>query len=343
MAIDLSEHDTDCRTTSATAVHCDESLLRRFTDQGDARAFEELVVRHGPMVLGVCRRMLRNSHAADDAFQATFLVLVRKATSLRQPELLGNWLYGVAYRIATRARIQSARRANHELRCPTMSETNHAQDVERRELQEVLDEELNRLPREQRDLLMLCYLQGKTNAEAARLLGCPTGSISGKLAAAREKLRARMQRRGIVASAALFGTLLLTCTARSAVPQPLVRATVDAALSTAAGSLAAGTVSSHAAALAQSALGSAPTRVSHTLQGLLLAVAALLSLAALAVWNVAEATIPPQTNSASSPLGTESPDVTRAAVDPSPSSPHVTHERVTVHTAASGAVHRCGS
>ena len=229
MPIDLAEFDTDLEKTSAESESSDESLLRQFSVHGDAQAFEQLVVRHGPMVLGVCRRMLRDSHAADDAFQATFLVLVRRATSLRQPELLGNWLYGVAYRIAARARLQSVRRADHELRFPTMPETNQTQEVERRELQEVLDEELNQLPREYRDPLVLCYLQGKTNAEAAQLLGCPVGSISGKLSAAREKLRSRLKRRGLVASAGLFGASLLTSTARSEVPLPLLRATVDAA------------------------------------------------------------------------------------------------------------------
>ena len=260
LPIDLAEFESDLDKTAAESEPSDGSLLQQFSVHGDSRAFEQLVVRHGPMVLGVCRRMLRDSHAADDAFQATFLVLVRKATSLRQPELFGNWLYGVAYRIAARARLQAVRRADYERRFPTMPATNQTQEVERRELQEVLDEELNQLPRKYRDPLVLCYLQGKTNAEAAELLGCPVGSVSGKLSAAREKLRSRLKRRGLAASAGLFAASLLSSTARSEVPLPLLRVTVDAAMAAAAGPLAAGTVSTQAAALVQSALGGMRTR-----------------------------------------------------------------------------------
>ena len=342
MPIDLAEYDSGCRTIPTEADSCDGSLLRKFTDQSDARAFEQLVVRHGPMVLGVCRRMLRDSHAADDAFQATFLVLVRKATSLRQPELLGNWLYGVAYRIAARARLQTVRRADHELRFPTMPETNHTQDVEQRELQEVLDEELNRLPCEHRDLLVLCYLQGKTNAEAAQLLGCPAGSISGKLSTAREKLRSRLKRRGLVASAGLFGSLLLTSTAPSAVPLPLLRATIDVAMSTAAGSLAAGTASSHVSALAQSVFGGAQRRISNAVIGMLLALATALVMTILAVWSVAEATIPPQALIIS-PAGSESLDGTRGADGISTSSHRMMRENEANNSAAGSTSRCCGS
>lgn len=342
MPIELAEYDTNSAGLAETNP-CDGTLLQNFTDQGDARAFEQLVVRHGPMVLGVCRRMLRDAHAADDAFQATFLVLVRKATTLQQPEQLGNWLYGVAYRIAARARLQSVRRADHELRFSTMPETNHTQDVERRELQEVLDEELNRLPREHRDLLVLCYLQGKTNAEAARMLGYPAGSISGKLATAREKLRSRLKRRGVVASAALFGTLLLSSTARSAVPAPLLRATVDAAMSTAAGSLAVGTVSSHVAELAQSVLGGgARVRFLNGMLGMLLALVAFLGMTILAVWSAAEATLPPQVV-AGSPAGSELPDESSVAAGTSTPSPQVTGEEEAINSAEGTPHRRCGS
>lgn len=344
MPIELAEDDTGCPAIPTEPDPCDGTLLRKFTDQGDAEAFEQLVLRHGPMVLGVCRRMLRDAHAADDAFQATFLVLVRKAISLRQPELLGNWLYGVAYRIAARARLQTVRRADHEQRFPTMPETNHTQDVERRELQEVLDEELNRLPREHRDLLVLCYLQGKTNVEAARVLGCPPGSISGRLAAARERLRTRLKRRGVVASAALFGTLLLTATARSAVPAPLLQATVNVAMSSAAGSLAVGTVSTHIAALAQSVLrGDARARFSQAMFGVLIALAAFLGVTMLAVWSVAEATLPPQTVSVSPATGSESPDESHVADGTSTLSPQATQEGEAINSAADSPNRRCGS
>ena len=173
-------------TISCGVEPSDRELLSRFSAHEDADAFEQLVRRHGPMVLSVCRRMLRDSHAADDAFQATFLVLVRKASSIRRPGLLGNWLYGVAYRIAFRARLQSAQRVDHEMRTSTMPDVDHTHEVERRELQEVLDEELSGLPKAYRDPLVLCYVQGKSHVEAARLLGCPVGSISGRLATARK-------------------------------------------------------------------------------------------------------------------------------------------------------------
>ncbi len=186
------------------------------------------------MVLSVCRRVLQDAHAAEDAFQATFLVLVHKAGAIRQPELLGSWLYGVASRTALRARAQAAQRVDHEMRTVVMSESDEPSDVERRELQGVLDEELSRLPSRLRDPLVLCYLQGKTLVEASGVLGCPPGSLSGRLAAAREQLRIRLRRRGVVTSAAFFAALLLESTARSEVPAALISATVRAATAAAA-------------------------------------------------------------------------------------------------------------
>jgi RNA polymerase sigma factor (sigma-70 family) len=174
----------------------DRELLKRFAQRHEEGAFAALVRRHGPMVLSVCRRVLRNGHDAEDAFQATFLVMIEKAQRLRRPELLANWLYGVAYRTALHARQRAARRSEREREAVAMS-SDPAGDpsVESRELRRVLDEELLRLPDKYRAPLVLCYLEGKTNEEAARQLGWPSGSMSYRLARGRELLRERLQTR----------------------------------------------------------------------------------------------------------------------------------------------------
>src|SRR5207249_4451809 len=181
----------------------DAQLLKRFAADHDETAFAALVQRHGPMVLGVCRRVLQDAHAAEDAFQATFLVLVRRARSIARPELLGNWLYGVAYRTAVRAKQNAARRNAYERQAMPMLTAEPTQEVARREVMAVLDEEMNRLPEKYRAPLVLCYLEGCTNEEAARQLGHPTGSMSGLLSRGRELLRKRLTRRGVLVSAGL--------------------------------------------------------------------------------------------------------------------------------------------
>ena len=216
-------------------VHCsanlsDEDLLQRFSDDRDSKAFECLVRRHGPLVLSVCRRMLRDAHAADDAFQATFLVLVRRAASIRQPELLGSWLYAVAFRTASRARAKAMNRHKHEMRTATTHQPAPNNDIDQRELRVILDEEISRLPKKYREPLVLCYLQERTHAEAAQLLGCPVGSMSSRLAMACEKLRSRLSRRGFSLTAGLFTVILLESTVRSEVSNSLVCATVRNAL-----------------------------------------------------------------------------------------------------------------
>jgi RNA polymerase sigma factor (sigma-70 family) len=146
------------------------------------------------MVLGVCRRVLDNDHDAEDAFQATFLVLVRRAGSIGRPELLANWLYGVAYRTAKKARTAIRRRRRHERLAGSVPRAAPV-DAAWHEQQALLDEELQGLPDEYRAPLVLCYLEGKTHAEAARQLGCPPGSMSTRLARGRELLRERLEKR----------------------------------------------------------------------------------------------------------------------------------------------------
>jgi RNA polymerase sigma factor (sigma-70 family) len=229
----------------------DAQLLGRFVGANDEAAFEALVQRHGPMVLGVCRRVLRDANSAEDAFQATFLVLVRKAATIAKPQLLGNWLYGVAYRVAMKARANSARRSAHERQAASMPRSQSSADAGDRELRLVLDEEINHLPEKYRVPLVLCYLEGKTNQEAARQLGCPTGSMSWRLTRGREMLRKRLSRRKLAFVPVLFLAFLEQNTAAAAVPVGLSKVTVHAGLTYATeGAAAAGAISPVAAGLA---------------------------------------------------------------------------------------------
>jgi RNA polymerase sigma factor (sigma-70 family) len=207
----------------------DGQLLERYVREGDEAAFAALVQRYGSLVLGVCQRVLRDSHAAEDAFQATFLVLVRKASSLDRRGPIGNWIYTVAYRTAVKARANAARRRVRETRAIPMPTEQIMDSAAWQELRPLLDEEINRLPEKYRAPLVLCYLQGKTNEQAAHELGWPTGSMSRRLAQGRELLRKRLVGRGVVLSGTLLGTLL-TSNASAAVPGTLAATTVKAAM-----------------------------------------------------------------------------------------------------------------
>jgi RNA polymerase sigma factor (sigma-70 family) len=231
----------------------DADLLGRFASRHDEEAFTALVQRHGPMVMGVCRRLLGNHHDAEDAFQATFLVLARKARSVGRPELLGNWLYGVASRTALKARARAAERRRKEGRAVPPAADDPTSDVIWADLRPVLDEEVSRLPDRFRIPFVLCYLEGRTNEEAARTLGCPKGTVLSRLATARERLRSRLTRRGIVLSAGAVAALTGGI-ASAAVPPALIGPTVKAALGVAAGQTAAGLVSAQAAALMKGTL-----------------------------------------------------------------------------------------
>jgi RNA polymerase sigma factor (sigma-70 family) len=197
------------------------------------------------MVLGVCRRLLTDPNDVDDAFQATFLVLVKKAKGIHRADLLGNWLYGVAYRVAMRVRTNAARRRLRE--SPGAEEIAlepaHS-DGDRIELRAVLDEELSRLPATFRAPLILCYLQGQTHEEAARRLNCPVGTVRSRMARGRERLRVRLIRRGLAPSVALLGSSLTAEAAPAVVAQGLIDRTITAAIGFAAGrATAAGLVS----------------------------------------------------------------------------------------------------
>jgi RNA polymerase sigma factor (sigma-70 family) len=195
-----------CRA-EGRAAPSDGALLANFAGSQDEAAFAALVRRHGPMVQGVCRRVLRDVYAAQDAFQATFLLLARRAGTLADPERVGPWLYGVAYRTAARARAAAARRRVRERRAPAANAPGPVEELGRRDLCGVLDEELSRLPPRYRDPVVLCYLEGHTNAEAARQLGCSRGTVATRLARARERLKRRLTGRGIGLPAGLAAWL----------------------------------------------------------------------------------------------------------------------------------------
>ena len=232
----------------------DGQLLHRFATRHDEAAFAALVGRHGPVVWGVCRRVLRDPNDAEDAFQATFLVLARKAASVARPDLLGNWLYGVACRTAREARARAARRRAKERQAAAVAAADPAADVDWADLRPVLDEEIGALPAKYRVPFVLCYLEGRTNEEAARLLGCPKGTVLSRLAWARERLRHRLTRRGLALGAGLLATRLAHNAAPAAVPAPLVCSTVEAATSVAAGKAVAGAVPARVAALTEGVL-----------------------------------------------------------------------------------------
>jgi RNA polymerase sigma factor (sigma-70 family) len=212
------------------AALADGQLLERFLAHRDETAVEVLVRRYGPLVLGVCRRVLHNSHAAEDAFQATFLVLVRKAPSLDRGKPLGSWLYTVAYRLALRARANELRRQRCEQQAARRRPPAGGRDPGPSDLVVALEEELHRLPERHRAALVLCYLEGKTNEQAAEILGCPRGSMAARLAQARERLRQGLARRGFAAPAAGLAAALATAAAPAAVPLPLLDNTARAAL-----------------------------------------------------------------------------------------------------------------
>ena len=208
--------------------------------------------RHGPMVMGVCRRILGNSHDAEDAFQATFLVLVRKAASIRPAGMVGNWLYGVAQRTALEARRSAAKRRAKEAQVAPRTET---PDDSLAHLRRILDQELTRLPDKYRSVLVLCDLEGSTRKEAARQLSLPEGTIASRQARARNILAKRLTRHGVTISGGALAAALAQETASASTPLALVFATVKASTAFAAGpATAAAAVSAQVFALTQGVL-----------------------------------------------------------------------------------------
>lgn len=218
----------------------DAHLLERWVMQRDEVAFELLLRRHGPMVFALCRRLLGRTQDAEDAFQATFLVLVRKAASIQKHAALSSWLYKVAYRVALRAR--------HKFSVPVAAvepdrlarESKAEEELVWRDLRPLLDEEVHRLPPRYRDVFVLCHLQGKTNEEAARELGCPLGTVLSRLSRAREHLRGQLTRRGITIGTATLTAILAHEAFSAPLPPLLAGLTLKHALLTAGAAMAAG-------------------------------------------------------------------------------------------------------
>jgi RNA polymerase sigma factor (sigma-70 family) len=218
----------------------ESQLLERFFSRGDEDAFEAIVRRHGSMVLGVCRRLLSNPHDVEDAFQATFLILVKKADSIRNREVLGTWLYGVAYRVAVRAKADARRRRVGVLRlaqetardCTGMTWDDSA------ELRSIIDDEVSRLTHRYRAAVILCDLEGQTYEQTADLLRCPVGTVKSRLARGREQLRKRLARRGFTPSSAVLARVLEPDLS-SALPDGLIGVTLESVNNLVAGRMVA--------------------------------------------------------------------------------------------------------
>jgi RNA polymerase sigma factor (sigma-70 family) len=250
----------------------DADLLRRFVQEGDRPAFELLLWRHGPMVLQVCRAVLHDAHDAEDAFQAAFLVLARKAASIGRREAVGAWLYRVARRIAVKLHQQRRRRGSHEQQGLDLTAVGDAvpttDPAAAGEVQRLLHAEVERLPAKYRAPVVLCYLEGRTNEEAAAQLGWSKGTVSGRLARARDLLRRRLERVGLPAAG--LSLTLLAADASATLPAALVGPTLQAAVTAAAGGSLAGFVSPRVVSLVEGALTTMATIKFKLLAGLLL-------------------------------------------------------------------------
>ena len=262
------------------SAESDEHLLHAFTSRRDDNAFTVLVQRHGPMVLHVCRRTLGNEQDAEDAFQATFLVLASNATALRSKTSLASFLHGTAYRTAMKAKQSAARRRKHERRAATQPPADPADELSWREVRVLLDEEIARLPEIYRSVFVLCHLEHLSRAEAAQRLGLKECTVLSRLAKARKRLAQRLARRGVELTAAL-AAMGLAAQYASALSAGLMATTIKAALAMAAGEKLTGVASASVAQLVKSA--TAAMVVSKAkIVGVLLLTASLL--AGASVW-----------------------------------------------------------
>ncbi len=233
------------------ACATDGELLERFLTRRDEVAFEGLVRRHGPMVLGVCGRVLRNQADAEDAFQATFLLLVKKADCIRPRALVGNWLYGVAHTTALKARAMSSKRLAKERAAARPPQAIADTSADARAL---LDHALRGLPDKYRAVIVLCELEGQSQKEAARQLGCPLGTIGTRLRRGRHSLARRLARCGLAVPGGAVGALIAQNAQAAGVSLPLLHSTVKAAALLAAGRTAGSLVSVKVANLTRGVL-----------------------------------------------------------------------------------------
>jgi RNA polymerase sigma factor (sigma-70 family) len=228
----------------------DRDLLQRFSERREAAAFHALLRRHGPMVFDVCRGVLGNEANAEDAFQATFLILARKAASIRKAASVGSWLHSVAYRTALQARVQEATRKKSEAHAPARS-MSEPDDLTWREVRTALHEEVNRLPERYRVALVLCYLEGKTQDQAAAQLGLAKSTLKVRLERGKAFLRARLVRRGLCPAVLLVAASSPATVARACLRPSFVSATVKAACLSVAGQATPDVISARVVALAE--------------------------------------------------------------------------------------------
>jgi RNA polymerase sigma factor (sigma-70 family) len=280
----------------------DGQLLEDYLGRRDEAALAALVRRHGPMVWGVCRRVLRNYHDAEDAFQATFLVLVRKAASIASRELLANWLYRVAYQTALNARAAAAKRRARERQVTKMPEPAVAERDLWGDLQPVLDEAFSRLPAKYRAVLVLCDLEGQTRKNAARQLGLPEGTVAGRLARARVMLAKRLARHGLTVSGGALAAVLSQNVGSAGVPTSVVSSTIKAAGLFATGQTGAtGVISAKVAALTEGVLKAMFLHKTKSAVAVLTVIAAT-AMCAGGVLQRIQAQAPPPDSSSSSSL-----------------------------------------
>ena len=244
-------------TAEAAAVP-DRELLAAFVFRRDERAFERIVRRHGAMVYGVCRRVLRDAHACDDAFQATFLVLAKSAGRIRRRQSLASWLHGVAHRVARRALVERYRRHEQAAVMEQVIGEPELRDVEARHQQQLLDAELQALPERYREPLVLHYLEGLSNRELAERLGLSVAAVEGRLKRARKELRLRLTRHGVELSAIMLLLHASQPAAAGALLETLITVAAKSGAAAAAGTLPAQVTTSQAAALAGKELAMRP-------------------------------------------------------------------------------------
>jgi RNA polymerase sigma factor (sigma-70 family) len=282
-AVQQIRHLVASRSSSEVA---DAQLLQRFVGHADAGAFRTLVLRHTPLVYGVCQRVLRQDQDAEDAFQATFLILARKAGSIHKQQSLASWLHGVALRTALSARKSLMRRRQHEQRAEERQQPSAVSEAALRELQTLLDQEVQSLPERLRAPFVLCCWEGKSRAEAARELGWKEGTVSSRLAQARLRLQERLGRRGVTLTAALSAVTLVT---QPQAGSALAETTAKAVLSVSSAGAGHG-ISRHTIILAEGVL-SAMSKAA--LKRTLILCAAML-LVSVAIGGVVHATAQPE-------------------------------------------------
>jgi RNA polymerase sigma factor (sigma-70 family) len=278
------KHDTKLddmsNETDPNPMNSDRELLQRFVAGEDQVALEALVRRHSTLVMGVCRRILGNVHDAEDVFQATFMVLAKSARSIRKRRSLGSWLYGVAYRLALRARRKRRREREEPFMETASCEDSPFDQIARRHDEQIVDEELQRLPDAYRRPLVLQYLSSRTNKEIALELGLSVTAVEGRLKRGRDKLRHRLHRRGISGAAFVAAIGLSQQLAEAGVHQRLLSETVELCVSLSAGNIPADSFPSQ---LAQSEI----TQMASTAKNLVSLTTAVLISTCLGLYGIA--------------------------------------------------------